>query len=59
MKGDDSVSNGKQQTNNIGGQPLHPIPQNHVHGFANGGQGESFPLWEFEGETLKVLSPRS
>jgi len=36
-----------------GAQPLDPIPQNHVHGFANGGAGESFPCWEFEGETLK------
>ena len=27
-----------------GAQPLHPIPQQHVHAVANGGQGESFPL---------------
>ena len=27
-----------------GSPPKNPIPQNHVHGFANGGQGESFPL---------------
>ena len=27
-----------------GSPPKNPIPQNHVYGFASGGQGESFPL---------------
>ncbi len=26
-----------------GAQPLDPIPQKHIHVFANGGAGESFP----------------